>query len=248
MVIRAVVGCLALWCWLANTVYAEDPTPRSLRVLFVGNSYTHYNNLSQVLSVMAASARPAFRLETAHYARDSYTLERHWEEGQALQAIRDRHWDIVVLQGHSLQSIRNPKQLFTYARKLNAEIKKSGARTVFFMTWAHRDKPQMLIGVVQAYSSIAAELDATMAPVGLAWQRALQERPSLALHTPDHSHPLPTGTYLTACVFYATLTGGSPLGLSTGGLAQVTPADARFLQRIAWETVTHYQRGIMAQQ
>jgi hypothetical protein len=197
---------------------------------------------------MAASARPVFRLETTQYARDSYTLERHWEEGQALRAIHDTRWDVVVLQGHSLQSIRNPKQLFTYVRKLDAEVKKSGARTVLFMTWAHRDKPQMLAGVVQAYSTIAAELNAALAPVGLAWQRALLERPALALHTPDHSHPLPTGTYLTACVFYATLTGRSPLGLSTGGLAQVTPEEARFLQRIAWETVTSYQRGVMARQ
>jgi hypothetical protein len=248
VVIGAVVGLLALWFCLASTVYAEDPTPRALRVLFIGNSYTHYNSLPQVLSVMAASARPALRLETAQYARDSYTLERHWEGGQALRAIHDARWDIVVLQGHSLQSIRNPQQLFTYARKLNGEIKKSGAHTVFFMTWAHRDKPQMLAGVVQAYSTIAAELDAAMAPVGLAWQRALQERPSLALHTSDHSHPLPTGTYLTACVFYATLTGRSPLGLSTGGLTQVTPEEAHFLQRIAWETVTRYQRGIVARQ
>jgi len=44
------------------------------------------------------------------------------------------------------------------------------------------------------------------------------------------------GTYLAACVFYATLTGRDPRGLGDGGLA-VGADDAAFLQGIAWETV-----------
>jgi hypothetical protein len=86
--------------------------------------------------------------------------------------------------------------MHTFVRKLDAEIKATGARTVFFMTWAHRDKP-------------------TISP----------------------------RTYLTARVFYATLTRHNPYGLSNGGLRQVTLEDAHFLQRIAWETVTRYQGG-----
>ena len=184
VVISTVGWLLALLPCLVNTGYAEPPAARPLRVLFVGNSYTRYHNLSQVLAVMAASARPAFPLETVQSAFDSYTLERHWEEGKTTRAIRDGHWDIVVLQGHSLQPVRNPKRMHTSARKLDAEIKQRGARTVFFMTWAHQDKPEMLAGVVQTYNTIAAELGATVAPVGLAWQRALQERPCAdAVHT-----------------------------------------------------------------
>ena len=247
VVIRTVGGLLTLLLCLVDTISAEPSATRPLRVLFVGNSYTRYHNLSQVLSVMAASARPAFPLETSQYAFDSYTLERHWEDGQTMQAIRNGRWDHVVLQGHSLQPVRNPRRLSTFAQKLDAEIRKIGAHTLFFMTWAHQDKPTMLTDVVQTYNTVAAELDARVAPVGLAWQRALQERPALTLHAPDHSHPLPSGTYLTACVFYATLTGNTPLGLSTGGLQHVPPEDIPFLQRIAWETVTHYQKVVTPQ-
>lgn len=64
----------------------------------------------------------------------SGTLERHWEGGQALRAIRDGQWDMVVLQGHSLQPVHNPGQLYTYTQKLDAEIKKIGAYTVLCMT------------------------------------------------------------------------------------------------------------------
>lgn len=243
MVLRTLVVLPTLLLCLVESGSADRPGTRPLRVLFVGNSYTRFHNLPQVLSSMAGSAQPRVSLEAIQLAFDSYTLERHWEEGQALRMIRAGHWDLVVLQGHSLQPIRHPKQLHTLARKLDAEITQTGARTVFFMTWAHRDKPGMLTGVAQTYTSIAAELNATVAPVGLAWQRALQEHPTMALHTADNSHPAPHGTYLTACVLYASITGRNPLGLSTGGLTQVSPEDARFLQRIAWQTVTEYQNS-----
>ena len=45
------------------------------------------------------------------------------------------------------------------------------------------------------------------------------------------AHPTTAGTYLAACVFYATLVGRTPVGLgATGGLS---PADAAALQAVA---------------
>ncbi len=83
----------------------------------------------------------------------------------------------------------------------------------------------------------------------------------LALHQMDKAHPSPAGTYLAACVFYATLFKRDPTGLparvigkpvdidgrvletewhgvfsspNTLELVNLAPADARFLQMIAW--------------
>jgi hypothetical protein len=59
---------------------------------------------------------------------------------------------------------------------------------------------------------------------------------SLVLHAKDKRHPSKAGTYLAACVFYATIYEKSPEGLpgEPGGL---TDEEARPLQAIAWETV-----------
>ena len=80
------------------------------------------------------------------------------------------------------------------------------------------------------------ELHARLAPVGDAWRVALRSDPKLVLHDADHKHPNAAGTYLAACVFYATLFGQSPAGLP-GRIAGLSDGDAQRLQAIAWKTV-----------
>jgi len=194
------------------------------------------------------------------------TLKRLWEEGQAVAAIKRSGWDYVVLQEQStlgfapmvngLPTIADPKVFQEYARLFDAEIKKTGAQTVFYLTWARQNAPETQAQLSAAYQAIANELKAKLAPVGLAWAAALEQNPGLALHREDKSHPTPAGTYLAACVFYATLYEQSPAGL-TGvvmgqspelldgrieseemvELARLNAAEAKFLQQVAWDTV-----------
>ena len=207
----------------------------NLRVLFIGNSFTFMNDLPQLTARLAASARPPRTLETKFVGEGGATLKRHWEAGKALEAIRKGKWDYVVLQDQSELGLglNNPTLFHTYARLFDAEIRKAGAKTVFFLTWARRDSPQDQALLTDAYASIAAELKAIVAPVGVAWQKALAENPKLVLHYSDGSHPGAAGSYLAACVFYTVLYSSSPEGL---GPDQLNATDAAFLQRIAWRT------------
>jgi hypothetical protein len=82
----------------------------------------------------------------------------------------------------------------------------------------------------------------------MAWKKALAADPHLVLHQSDQSHPHPTGSYLAACVFYATLFDKSPVGLPgelkkwPWVLARVAPDQAKQLQEIAWQAVQEVQR------
>ena len=112
-----------------------------------------------------------------------------------------------------------------------------------FEAWCKQHKAGLVGGLNGAYFDIANELKATVAPVGMAWKKALAADPSLVLHQPDKSHPNPTGSYLAACVFYATLFDKSPVGLpgelkkGNRVLVRVAPDEAAALQKIAWQTV-----------
>ena len=75
----------------------------------------------------------------------------------------------------------------------------------------------------QAYTQMGRQLDAFVAPVGRAWAASLKANPDISLYDDDGSHPNVYGTYLTACVFYATLTGLTPVGLGDADLKQITP-------------------------
>jgi hypothetical protein len=70
--------------------------------------------------------------------------------------------------------------------------------------------------------------------VGLAFARALQERPELALNVQD-GHPTVQGTYLAACVIYATIFAKTPFGIHYS-LSGISQDERDFLQRIAAES------------
>ncbi len=112
-----------------------------------------------------------------------------------------------------------------------------------FDRWCRQHESDMQSGLNGAYFDLAKQLGARVAPVGIAWKKALAADPPFVLHSPDKSHPNPTGTYLAACVFYATLLDENPIGLSgeinkgDKPLVSIPQEEAKRLQRIAWEAV-----------
>lgn len=241
----------------------------ALRILFVGNSYTYFNNLPQMLSGLAASAKPPQTIETEMITVGGATLKSLWAGGKPQAALASGKWNYVILQEQStlgptrmvdgVVQINDPKDFQASVRTIDPEIKKAGAKPLLYMTWARKDTPEKQSLLTDAYQSIGKELGDKVAPVGLAWQTALKARPNLELHVADKSHPNPAGSYLAACVFYATIFGKSPERLaaritgtivensgtvtgSQGDLVNLNKEDAAFLQKIAWETVQKSQK------
>ncbi len=200
-------------------ILGDAPRPAERRrVLFIGNSLTD--------GVPGSLDSGLF--ETAQLAERGESLQGHWEKGRAVEAIRSGRWDFVVLQDESSRPARDPGALEKYARLFDAEIKKAGAKTILFATWARRDQPEAQARIDAAYRELAAALGATVAPAGAAWARAMRERPELALHAGDGSHADPLGVYLTACVLSRALGAAAPAGDA------VIPRDARdFLASLA---------------
>jgi hypothetical protein len=238
----------------------EKPGP-PLRVLFIGNSYTHYNNLPEMVAALSGG-----RIETRMVARGGWTLQQHWDSPEALAAIREGKWDYVVLQEHSLlggmridsaEHVNDPDFFFSNVRRFDAEIRNVKAKTVLYMTWARRVAPEQQAHLTWAYLSIAQELGALVAPAGMAWQTIRETDPSFVLHSNDGSHPSPSGSYLTACVMVHTLLGakapetlpariqGHPVPTNTErvdltrviDLISLAPERAEILQKAALEAV-----------
>lgn len=246
-------------CFLVTSgcTAADQKDSGKLRVLFIGNSYTYFNNLPELLAQLAVSAKPPQHIETQMVVRGGWTLKMHWEDGAALKALQQDKWDYVVLQEQSLLPINDPETMHNYARLFDAEIKKSGAKTIFYLTWARQDHPEMQGKLNDAYMSIARELGALVAPVGMAWQNAFKENSKTVFHIEDKSHPNAAGSYIAACVLYATIYGKSPESLSghitgkvidiagkeTGEQKELVRLDkqqAAFIQRIAWQTTREF--------
>lgn len=220
---------------------AEFAEPHN--VLFVGNSFTYYNNsLHNHYRALLRSARP--EVASAGRARIMTISGGQLPEHRAglPSMLASQQWDVVVLQGHS----RGPIEADTAgpfrdaARDFVTLVREHGAEPVFFMTWAYTGKPEMTAMLDAAYSGIGKETGARVAPVGLAFGRATEERPDIALRIADTRHPSLAGTYLAACVFYAVLHRASPEGI--GYDAGLGSDVAAYLQRVARETVEVYRQ------
>lgn len=213
------------------------------RVLFVGNSFSYYNDslhghLRQLV-LASDSAHAKDYLFKSMTISGAYLFEH---SGGLPYALASRRWDLVVLQGQSQEPMasdaKKSERFRETARGFDGLIHASGAKTAFFMTWAYQAKPEMTALLAEGYESIGNELGDLVVPVGLAFQRSLEKRPSLILHFKDHMHPSPAGTYLAACTFFAALYGATPVG--NPYVADLDPEVARYLQGIAWDTVQAY--------
>jgi hypothetical protein len=218
---------------------AKATVARPTHILFVGNSFTNRNDLPGMLERLAASASPPRQVETRRVIANGMALKTHWERGQARREIAQHPFDYVVLQEQSTLPLKNRKRMHESVRLFDEEIRAAGAKTVLYLTWARANSFDRQDELSDAYLTIGQELSAIVAPAGVAWQKALAEEPRLVLHDKDGSHPNPLGTYLAACVFYATLFGQSPARLATdvGGLEKVEPDRLRRLQDVAWRAV-----------
>jgi hypothetical protein len=203
------------------------------KILFIGNSFTARNNLPDLITQLAAAHGK--RIEHRLVSAGGASLRRHWNAGEALQAIEGGHFDHVVLQEQSTLPIKNPKRMHESVRLFDHSIKAAGARTVLYMTWARLNAPESQQAITDAYTSIGRELGAIVVPVGLAWQHVLREHKAPTLHDRDQSHPTLAGSYLAACVFFAVLFESSPAGTSVE-IAGLSGIDQSQLEKVAWQT------------
>jgi hypothetical protein len=223
----------------------SDPAPQSVpeKVLFIGNSHTaRHGGLDWLVANLVGAEDAPRDFEADSRTASGVTLEYHFNNG-ARNAISSGDYDTVVLQGYLPgSSVRSVEPFLEYSRLLDQHIRDAGAQTVFFMTWPQgRLDWADLDDFVTAHRRISAELGAPVAPVGIAFENARAERPDLALISDDEIHATWEGAYLAAATVYATLFERSPEGL--GYTFGVSPDDAAFLQRVAWQTVTDWRAG-----
>jgi len=208
------------------------------RVLLVGNSLTTANDLPAMVQSLSTGAG-ARRLECHAVAFPNYSLEDHWNRGDAARTIAGGGWSAVVLQ-QGPSALRESRLLLVdYARRFDAIIRRAGARTALYMVWPAAGRRGDFDAVSASYAAAAGAVGGLLLPVGEAWRAAWRREPQLALYGADGFHPSQEGSYLAAIVIYAGLTERSPVGLPPLGLL---PARAALLQRAAADAMNAARR------
>jgi hypothetical protein len=203
-----------------------------MKALFIGNSFTARNNVPGLVAQLAAVCGK--NLDHRLISAGGASLRRHWNAGQAQEAIKNGDYDCVVLQEQSTLPVKNAARMHDSVRLFDEAIKSAGARTVLYMTWARKHAPETQAAITDAYNTIGEELNALVVPVGAAWQKFLAEHDEPVLYDRDQSHPTLAGSYLAACVFVAVLFSENPVGVETG-VRGLTSNEQLLLQKTAWQ-------------
>ena len=238
------------------TVLFSAPTllwAQTQSVLWLGNSYTAVNNLPDLVRQLALSGGDTLTYDSN--TPGGYTLQLHSQDAITLQKINAQSWDYVVIQCQSQEpSLDTPyvvANVFPYARFLDSliHVNDSCTQAVFYMTWGRKNGDSqncaayppvctyqgMQDQLRNRYLQMGYDNGAMVAPCGETWRDVIATNPTFDLYMADESHPSLYGSYLNACVFYASIFRRSPVGLTYyGGLPQ---ADAQFLQQMAAATV-----------
>ena len=225
------------------------------RVLFVGNSYLYYNDsLHNHLRRMVEEKNPS-RKENMGYksATIGGSILAHHNLTHLLDSQNigiNEPFELVIIQGGSGEVlVKDSRDSFAInAERMIKEIKNKGAEALLYMNHPyvpHHElyDPKMIEKIRYTYLNAGNKNNVIVAPIGLAYMNAYKERPEIKLHKSfDGSHPDLLGTYLSACVLYATIYKKPSSDVDYNYYDAISPEDQKFLQNIADNTVNEFFR------
>lgn len=198
------------------------PIQADIKVLMMGNSHTVGSDLPARLGAMLRAGYPGKTVAIV-VAPGSMFLEEHVKNASTLALLKGQSWSHVILQAQKYSS----SGLFTYsiaeAVTLVGMARQANALPVLYPEWPRRGIAET-DRIFDLHVSIAQQAPACIAPIGQAWDIALQRNPALPLYADDGNHSAAAGAQLTALVLYATLSGKSPAALPDMAFTDVSPA------------------------
>jgi hypothetical protein len=217
MIRTALALFLCLLAGLAAQAAAQEPGPRQLRILFIGDELTSANDLpGRLARVAEATGRKAI---VEAVVRDDYTLEDHWKRKTAEEALR-REWDVVVLQQGPSERPAERAQLVESSKRFAEAIRAAGARPALYMVWPASHRRRDFPAVIESYRAAADASGAMMLPAGEAWVRLMSQDHRSDLYR-DRLNPTKMGTDLALLTIYFSLFPAGPQEFDEAFVARI---------------------------
>lgn len=210
----------------------DNIVPRdTLKMLFIGNSYTYYHTYPVIFKEIAWSQK--------HYAdcdifiSGGYTMKAHLANKYSREVVARGGFDYVMLQDQSfrptLKDTEDDEGALEYLQKMVTFVRDHSpkANILLEITWGRKhgsnnlgkkyehlkDKyphifanyDSMQNRLIEALTEEAEATGIGLNPVGIAWQIVFHERPDIELYHTDAHHQSYAGSYLSAAVVYQTI-------------------------------------------
>jgi len=237
---------MKILAFLSSFLFVGIVFAQPMRILFVGNSYTHYNNMPNLFEQMADSK--GVKIEVLMDAKSSHTFKMHAKRPELYKSINSAKWDYVVLQGFSRELAQDraviEKESLPYIKQLLDSIYANNSCTnvLLYQTWGYDNGfkddslgidwtyQTMSDRIHEGYLFVSEKLNLTIVPVGKVWETVKENHPQIQLYQEDKQHPSLAGSYLAASCFYSALFKTEP---NLSFTAKLDPKQAAIIQEIA---------------
>lgn len=172
-----------------------------MRILMLGNSFTSTSHMPQMLAELTGA-------EVVHHTRGGARLSEQLNPktrlgAQTQAALRNEHWDYVVLQEMSHGPITASQSFFSSVEQLCKQIR---ANPILYATWAYQkggakltakgwDYDEMAQKLSEAYHKAARENHALIADAGRRFYACSETQ---NLYAADGVHPNELGSHIAA--------------------------------------------------
>ena len=191
------------------------------RILFIGNSFTYFNDMPSIFSALCDGAGIPVQVESV--VKGGWYLSRYADPDNemhpAILEAAKQEWDYVILQDQSLNPAVNKEDFLAAARKL-ASMFTCRKKLVFYQTWAYEegsDRLKSLMGyscqadmfkdVKEAYNKAKSLISADkIIKSGELFQLLIKEGIS-PVHRDTFHASYGIGRYALALLWYKQLTG-----------------------------------------
>lgn len=205
-----------------------------MKILFVGNSYTYYNDMPAIFAELARENGHDISVDSV--TKGGRKLYENLVEGdeyheKIVSLCKKNQYDVLILQEQSYFALVDYEKFLEGLQGLTELVK--ARRVILYATWGRKSGCPLLeeLGISSAemtdrladvYGRAAVELGAEISSVGKAFLAVTEADPLLDLYMPDLSHPSRTGSALAALVHYVTVFGEFPKASTSTGLLSET--------------------------
>ena len=234
---------------LAQSVMDVADRRPARKILFVGNSRMFANDMPYMVRKMADSAGAPEKYQVTMWAQPGRTLKMHWNEKRARSLMQDRQWDDFVFQAGSVEqwNEKTRADFFRYGAGFVEEAKVRGARPLMIVGWVYgpsefegrpADAQQIYFDFMQYdHWRLQQKTGVVTVNVGAMFKIMTDRGSPIPLMT-DDNHPSLQGSYISALMTYAQLSGtdGSnvtyvPPGMTRAEAARIRSAVRAILQQ-----------------
>ena len=209
----------------------EKAKNEGIKILFIGDSLTHYNEMPQIFAGLCQAA--GYKVHAGRQTKGGTGIAMLRDDPALWQTVSKKissdDWDIIVYQPNRNNPVMTeffpyyPWKEYSAAKDLVELIKAAGAIPLQYSSFGVNKGYVTREGctknmtrlehtnLVTAYNAAVSEmLGSKTVYTGATFNSLLAKDASLGLYHTDNSHPSPAGSYLIAADFYTVIFGKSP--------------------------------------